>query len=85
MAYYRYPVSGGEFVLLGSRYWQLTFNGVQIGGLYRTPQDALEAIDALRGSPDVERLATTIKNEVGGPDIRGSGHGKTAESNSRHA
>ena len=48
MAYYRYPVSGGEFVLLGSRYWQLTFNGVQIGGLYRTPQDALDAIGRRR-------------------------------------
>ena len=44
MAYYRYEVPGGEFVIRGDHFWQITFNGVQIGGLYRHPHEALEAV-----------------------------------------
>lgn len=46
--YYRYQVSGGEFVVRGDHYWQITFNGVQIGGLYRAPHDAIEAVQRRR-------------------------------------
>jgi hypothetical protein len=48
MAYYRFEVSGGEFVLRREGEWQLTFNGVQIGGLHRAPQEALSALARLR-------------------------------------
>ena len=48
MAYFRHAVQGGEYVLRGDRFWQLTFNGVQIGGLYRAPDEALTAIDKRR-------------------------------------
>ncbi len=48
MGYYRYQVPGGEFVVRGEHYWQITFNGVQIGGLYRAPHEALEAVGRRR-------------------------------------
>jgi hypothetical protein len=48
VAYYRFEVLGGEFVIQGERHWQLTFNGIQIGGLYRCPEDALCAIERVR-------------------------------------
>ena len=59
MAYYRYAVRGGEFVLQGDHYWQVMFNGIQIGGLYRHPQDALHALDRRR------------KAQLPGPDLTG--------------
>ncbi len=61
MAYYRFEVPGGEFVLQGDLYWQVMFNGIQIGGLYRHPQDALHAIgrrrEALLAGPDLTGIA----------------------------
>ena len=48
MGYYRYAVPGGEFVIQGEHFWQLTFNGIQIGGLYRCPEEALEAVSRRR-------------------------------------
>ena len=48
MAYYRYEVPGGEYVVQGDHFWQITFNGVQIGGLYRTPDDAVRAVSKRR-------------------------------------
>jgi hypothetical protein len=59
MAYYCYRVLGGEFVLCVDRYWQVTFNGVQIGGLYRDPLDALAAVEKRR------------HGEVPGPNLEG--------------
>ena len=59
MGYYRYQVRGGEFVLRGDLYWQVTFNGVQIGGIYRHAQDALAAVARRRAA------------EVPGPDLSG--------------
>ena len=50
MGYYRYEVPGGEYVLQGDHYWQITFNGVQIGGLYRRPEDAFAALDRRRAA-----------------------------------
>lgn len=44
MGYYRFVVLGGEFVLRGELHWQITFNGVQIGGAYGTVGDALSAV-----------------------------------------
>jgi hypothetical protein len=52
-AYYRFEVPGGEFVMRGDRNWQLAFNGVQIGGLHRAPQEALGALARLRSGRDV--------------------------------
>src|SRR3954447_12264664 len=34
MAYFRYEVNGGEFVVQGEEDWVITFNGVRIGGVY---------------------------------------------------
>lgn len=48
MAYYRFVVRGGEFVLRGERHWQITFNGIQIGGAYATAKDALSAVKRRR-------------------------------------
>jgi len=48
MAYYRYVLEGGEFVIEGARAYRITFNGVQIGGAYNSPQEAIGAIDARR-------------------------------------
>lgn len=59
MGYYRYEVPGGEFVLRGDHHWQVTFNGVQIGGLYRHAEDALAAIGRRR------------RADVPGPDLSG--------------
>ncbi len=60
MGYYRFEVPGGEFVVQGDRYWQLTFNGVQIGGLYRTAQDALGALTRVRSGQGVGPNLTGI-------------------------
>jgi hypothetical protein len=48
MAYYRFVVPGGEFVLRGECHWQITFNGVQIGGAHATAGDALTAVKRRR-------------------------------------
>lgn len=59
MSYYRCEVPGGEFVLRGDHFWQITFNGIQIGGLYRLPHDALDAVKRRRQA------------EIPGPDLTG--------------
>ncbi len=59
MGYFRYRVEGGEFVVQGDRYWQITFNGTQIGGMFRAPQDALDALARLR------------RGLIPGPDLGG--------------
>jgi hypothetical protein len=59
MAYFRYVVNDGEFVLRGTDVWQITFNGVQIGGASREPQEALAMIARRR------------KGEIVGPHLDG--------------
>lgn len=48
MAYFRYVVAGGEFVIQGDQDWIVTFNGVRIGGLYACADDAVSAIELAR-------------------------------------
>ena len=48
MAYFRYKVDGGEFVLEGERTWLIMFNGIRIGGMHPSAEAALEAIHRLR-------------------------------------
>lgn len=50
MAYFRYEVPGGEFVIQGDEDWIITFNGVRIGGLYPCADDAVAAIDLARSA-----------------------------------
>lgn len=59
MAYFRYKVDGGEFVLEGERTWLIMFNGVRIGGMHPSPEAALEAIDRRRA------------RQVPGPNLAG--------------
>lgn len=59
MAYFRYEVRGGEFVIDGERDWRISFNGIRIGGVYACANDAIAAIG-------VARL-----RKVPGPDLRG--------------
>ncbi len=59
MNYYRYEVPGGEYVVQGDQFWQVTFNGIQIGGLYRSPEDAVHAVHRRRSK------------ELPGPDLTG--------------
>ena len=59
MAYFRYKVDGGEFVLEGERTWLIMFNGVRIGGMHPSPEAALEAIDRRRAK------------QVPGPNLAG--------------
>jgi hypothetical protein len=44
MSYFRYLVTSGEFVIRGPDHWRITFNGVQIGGACRTPEEAIAMI-----------------------------------------
>lgn len=59
MSYFRFEVPGGEFVLRGEPSWHITFNGIQIGGLYPLPEDAVIAVDRRRNAL------------VPGPDLTG--------------
>ncbi len=59
MGYYRHEVPGGEFVIEGDRHWRITFNGVQIGGLYPRVDEAIAAVDRRRA------------RRVAGPDLTG--------------
>jgi len=59
LAYFRYKVDGGEFVLEGERTWLIMFNGVRIGGMHPSPEAALEAIDRRRAK------------QVPGPNLAG--------------
>jgi hypothetical protein len=60
--YYRHKVEGGEFVLRCEGAWRVTFNGVQIGGIYPTPQDAVHAVTRRR------------QGLIPGPDLTGVSH-----------
>lgn len=57
--YFRFEVPGGEFVLRGDNVWNITFNGIQIGGQYPSMQEAVRAVD---------RRRSTL---VSGPDLTG--------------
>lgn len=59
MAYFRYKVDGGEFVLEGERTWLIMFNGVRIGGMHPSVQAAMQAIERRRAQ------------EVPGPNLNG--------------
>ena len=62
MSYYRFPVPGGEFVIQGGHSWQITFNGIQIGGHFDAPEDALRAVERRRAAlvpgPDLSGVPT---------------------------
>jgi hypothetical protein len=59
MAYFRYEVDGGEFVVQGQDDWIITFNGVRIGGVFPCADDAVGAIERARDA------------EIIGPNLAG--------------
>jgi len=60
MAYFRFRVEGGEFVVQGdAEDWLITFNGVRIGGLFPCADDAVSAVERAR------------KGEVPAPNLTG--------------
>lgn len=62
MAYFRYQVGGGEFVIQGDSDWIITFNGVRIGGLHACADDAVSAIELARSgklvAPNLQGIAS---------------------------
>ncbi len=71
MDYYRHAVPGGEFVIEGDRHWRITFNGVQIGGLYPQVHDAIAAIHRRRERAVVGPDLTGIPNPPADPKLWG--------------
>ena len=65
MKHYYYAVRGGEFTIESDHHWRIKFNGVQVGGVYDSVGDAMNAIEARRSGRVVGANLTGIADPPG--------------------